>query len=70
MSIPPASDADLLAFLIDQKETTAYKVAQETGIAKSALSDVLNGKKGFTKSMIGVLSDYFGADRSVLLQNF
>jgi HTH-type transcriptional regulator / antitoxin HigA len=69
-AIPPASDADLLAFLIDQKETTAYRVAKETSIAKSAISDVLNGKKGFTKSMVSVLSDHFGVDRSVLLQNF
>lgn len=30
-AIQKSSDAQLLAFLIDQKETTAYKVAQETG---------------------------------------
>jgi HTH-type transcriptional regulator/antitoxin HigA len=68
-AIEPASDADMLRHLLDAKGVTQAELSQETGIAKSSISEVLAGKKPFSRQMIRKLSSYFKIDASVLAGN-
>ena len=68
-AIGPASDAEMLQHLLDSKEITQAKLSKETGLAKSSLSEVLAGKKSFSRQIIRKLADYFGVDVSVLAAN-
>jgi HTH-type transcriptional regulator/antitoxin HigA len=64
-SIAPASDADMLRHLMEAKSVTQSQVSRETGIAKSTISEVLAGKKPFSRQMIRRLADYFHVDISL-----
>ena len=59
----------MLQHLLDSKEITQSKLSKETGLAKSSLSEVLAGKKSFSRQIIRKLADYFGVDVSVLAAN-
>ncbi len=67
--IEPASDADMLRHLLEAKGVTQAELHRGTGIPKSTISEVLSGKKPFSKALIRTLADYFGVDRSVLAIN-
>ena len=67
--IPPASDADMLRHLMDAKNVTQVELHRQTGIPKSTISEVLAGKKPFSKGTIRTLSDFFEVDASVLASN-
>ncbi|MCH7727819.1 MAG: helix-turn-helix domain-containing protein, partial [Planctomycetes bacterium] len=67
--IPPASDADMLHHLMDAKGVNQAQLSREAGIAKSTVSEVLAGKKDFTRKIIRKLADYFSVDVSVLSAN-
>jgi HTH-type transcriptional regulator/antitoxin HigA len=69
-AIEPASDADLLLHLMEAKGITQIQLSHDVGIAKSSISEVLAGKKKFSKQMIRKLADYFNVDVSVLAVNF
>lgn len=68
--IEPASDADMLQHLLDSKGVTQAEVASATGIPKSSLSEVLSGKKQFTRQMIRSLAEYFRISTGILTANF
>lgn len=68
-AIEPASDADLLRHLLEAKGVTQAQLSQAAGIAKSTISEVLAGKKPFSRQMIRKLADYFKVDVSVLASN-
>jgi HTH-type transcriptional regulator / antitoxin HigA len=68
-AISPASDADMLRHLLEAKEVTQAQLSQESGIAKSTISEVLAGKKPFSRQMIRRLADYFQVDVTVLASN-
>src|SRR4051794_23360855 len=63
-AIGPASDADMLRHLLEAKGVTQAQLSQKTGIAKSTISEVLGGKKPFSRQMIRKLADYFHVDKS------
>ena len=67
--IAPASDADMLRHLMEAKVITQAQLSRETGIAKSTISEVLAGKKAFSRQMIRKLADYFKVDVSMLAAN-
>lgn len=67
--IPPASDADMLRHLMDAKDVTQAELHRQTGIPKSTISEVLAGKKSFSKGMIRTLAEFFKVDTSVLASN-
>jgi HTH-type transcriptional regulator/antitoxin HigA len=67
--IPPASDADLLRHLMEANGATQALLNRETGIAKSTISEVLSGRKPFSRRMIRKLADYFHVDVSILAGN-
>ncbi len=64
--IGPASDADMLRHLMEAKGVTQAQLSRDTRIPKSTISEVLSGKKPFSRRLIRTLADYFGVDVSVL----
>ena len=67
--IEAASDADMLRHLLEAKGITQVEVSREAGIPKSTISEVLSGKRPFSRQMIRKLADYFKVDVSVLAAN-
>ena len=45
------------------------QLSHETGLPKSTISEVLGGKKTFSRQMIRKLADYFHVDVGVLAAN-
>jgi HTH-type transcriptional regulator / antitoxin HigA len=68
--IAPASDADMLRHLIEAKGTSQAELSRDTKIAKSTISEVLAGKKRFSRQMIHRFAEYFKVDVTVLASNF
>ena len=68
-SIAPASDADMLRHLMEAKGTTQAELSRDTKIAKSTISEVLAGKKPFSRQMIHRFAGYFKVDVTVLAAN-
>jgi HTH-type transcriptional regulator/antitoxin HigA len=67
--IEPASDAEILSHLMEAKGITQTELHRNTKIAKSTISEVLAGKKLFSRQMIRTLADYFGIPSSTLAVN-
>lgn len=67
--IQPASDADMLRHLMDAKGVNQAQLSRDAEIAKSTVSEILAGKKSFTRKIIRKLADYFSVDVSVLSAN-
>jgi HTH-type transcriptional regulator/antitoxin HigA len=67
--IAPASDADMLRHLMEAKDVTQARLSRDTAISKSTISEVLAGKKPFSRQMIRKLAGYFKVDVSVLAGN-
>jgi HTH-type transcriptional regulator/antitoxin HigA len=65
-AIEPASDADMLRHLMEAKGVTQAQLSRDAKLPKSSISEVLSGKKPFSRQMIRKLADYFGVDVSVL----
>src|SRR5581483_11506536 len=68
-AIQAPSDADLLRHLMEANGVTQTQLHRESGLAKSAISEVLAGKKPFSKGMMGALATYFHVPTSVLASN-
>ena len=68
-AIEPASDADMLRHLMEAKGITQTQLSRETEIAKSTISEVLSGKKPFSRQTIRKFADYFEVDVSILAAN-
>ena len=54
---------------MEAKGVTQIQIHKDTGLAKSGISEVLAGKKPFSKAMIGTLAPYFHVPASVLVAN-
>jgi HTH-type transcriptional regulator/antitoxin HigA len=67
--IEAASDADMLRHLMDAKEVSQTQLHQQAGIPKSTISEILAGKKPFSKAIIRTLADYFNVSPGVLAAN-
>jgi HTH-type transcriptional regulator/antitoxin HigA len=67
--IEPASDADMLRHLMEAKGVTQAEVHRGTGLPKSTISEVLAGKKPFSRQMIRKVAKFFNVDISVLTAN-
>lgn len=68
-ALPPAADADLLRHLMEAKGVSQADLHRDTGLAKSTISEVLAGKKPFSRQMIRKLAAYFEVDVSLLATN-
>jgi HTH-type transcriptional regulator/antitoxin HigA len=69
-AIEPASDADMLRHLMEAKGITQAQLSRSTAVPKSTISELLAGKKRFTRRMISKFAAYFKVDVSVLAANF
>ena len=69
-AIGPASDAEMLRHLMEAKGVTQAQLSRNTAIPKSTISEILAGKKPFSRRMIRKLACYFRVDASVLAANF
>lgn len=68
-AIEPASDADMLRHLMEAAGVAQAQLHRDTGIAKSTISEVLAGRKPFSRRTIRKLADYFHVDVRVLAGN-
>ncbi|MEX0612300.1 MAG: helix-turn-helix domain-containing protein [Pirellulales bacterium] len=68
-AIKPASDADMLKHLLAAKGVNQAELHRATGIPKSTISEVLAGKKPFSRQMIRKLAAYFQVDVTILAAN-
>jgi HTH-type transcriptional regulator/antitoxin HigA len=68
-AIEPASDADMLRHLLEAKGVSQAQLSRDTSIPKSTISEVLAGKRPFSRQMMRKLADYFKVDVSVLAAN-
>jgi HTH-type transcriptional regulator / antitoxin HigA len=69
-TIEPASDAEMLRHLMEATGVTQAQVSRHTTIPKSTISEILAGKKPFSRQLIRKLADFFQVDASVLTANF
>lgn len=67
--IRPASDAAMLKHLLDAKGINQAELHRQTGLPKSTISEVLSGKKPFSRTMIRTLAAFFQVDSSILTTN-
>ncbi|MDB5351289.1 MAG: higA [Planctomycetota bacterium] len=67
VEMPHVSDAAMLRSLMDEMGVKQVDIVRGTGISKTVLSLVLNGKRDLTREHIGVLSRYFGVNPSSFL---
>jgi HTH-type transcriptional regulator/antitoxin HigA len=65
----PATDADMLLHLMDSKGISQGDLHRGTGLAKSSISEVLAGKKPFSRQMMRKLADFFQVNVQVLAAN-
>ena len=63
--ILPPSDADLLRHFMEARNVTQSQLSREAGIAKSTISEILSGRKPFSRKIIRKLANYFRVDVSV-----
>jgi HTH-type transcriptional regulator/antitoxin HigA len=68
--IPAPSDADLLLHLMEARGISQIELHRETKIALSTISEVLSGKRRFTKPMIAKLSAHFRVEKGLFAANF
>ena len=69
-AIETASDADMLRHLMDAKGVNQIQLSRETGLSKSTISEILAGKKPFSRKIIHTLAKFFHVDIGVLAANF
>lgn len=63
--IPPATDAEVIRFLMDARGLNQSQLAAEAGIPVSVISEVLSGKRGLSRNNIGVLARHFHVSPAV-----
>jgi HTH-type transcriptional regulator / antitoxin HigA len=60
--------ADIVRHLLAEREMSVNALAKALEISQSALSDMLNGKRDWSKAAIVRLADFFGLQRGVFLR--
>jgi HTH-type transcriptional regulator / antitoxin HigA len=65
--MPTDSSAEMLRFLIESQGTTQARVAAETRIAESTISEVLGGKRELNRKHIEALARHFHVSPAVFL---
>ena len=67
--IQPASDAEMLRHLMESLGISQAELQRSTKIPKSTISEILSGKKSFSRQLVRTLADFFNVDKSVLAHN-
>jgi HTH-type transcriptional regulator/antitoxin HigA len=63
--IPPVSESAMLRHLVEARGITQSRLAAETEISMSTISEVLNGRRRFTRRQVSVVAEYFGVPQTV-----
>lgn len=66
---PDVSPADMLAHLIDAKQTTQAELARQTGVSRSTISEVLKGKRSISVENAFRLAKYFHVEPTIFLSS-
>jgi antitoxin component HigA of HigAB toxin-antitoxin module len=66
--VSDVSAADIVRHLLAERGMSVNAFAKDRGISQSALSDMLNGKRDWSKSVIVIIADYFGLNRGLFLR--
>ncbi|HET6879985.1 MAG TPA: helix-turn-helix domain-containing protein [Pirellulales bacterium] len=61
----PASDAEMLAHLLDARGMSQTELATKVGIAGSTISEVLHGKRQLRREHVARLAAFFGVSTAV-----
>ena len=69
-AIEPSSDAEMLRHLMEAKGITQSQLSKATSIPKSTISEILAGKKQFSRQLIRSFAAYFHVEASLLAANF
>ena len=67
VEMPHVSDAEMLRSLMDEKGVRQAEVVRGTGLSKTVLSLVLNGKRDLTREHIETLAKYFRVNPAAFL---
>jgi plasmid maintenance system antidote protein VapI len=60
--------SEIVRHLLGKHGVSVNAFAKQQGIAQSALSDMLRGKRDWSKSVIIRVADYFKLDRGMFLR--
>jgi HTH-type transcriptional regulator / antitoxin HigA len=65
--LPAVSEVDMLRHLIEARDITQLRLATDTGIAESTISNLLKGKRGMSRKHVEILAAYFRVSPAVFL---
>jgi HTH-type transcriptional regulator/antitoxin HigA len=66
--IPTASAADMLRHLMESRGAAQVDVSRGAKLSKPTVSELLSGKKAFTRQIVQRLAAYFDVDPAILAQ--
>jgi antitoxin component HigA of HigAB toxin-antitoxin module len=66
--MPKLSAGDIVRHLLAERSMSVNALAKAAGVAQSSLSDMLNGKRDWSKSAIVRVADYLGLQRGLFLR--
>jgi HTH-type transcriptional regulator / antitoxin HigA len=67
IQMPAVSDVEMLRHLVEANDLTQIRLAEETGIAMSTISDILRGKRKMKLSHIRAFAKRFGVKPGAFL---
>ena len=62
------SASDIVRHLLAERGQSVSAFAKEKGLSQGTLSDMLNGKRDWSKATIVTLCDHFGLNPSIFLK--
>jgi HTH-type transcriptional regulator/antitoxin HigA len=65
--LPAVSEADMLRHLIEARDITQLKLATDTRIAESTISNILSGKRAMSRKHVATLAGYFKVSPAVFI---
>ena len=65
---PECSPAEMLEHLLEARTITKARLARDTGIPRSVITNVLAGRRAISKAVAVKLAGYFGVSLSVFIQ--
>jgi antitoxin component HigA of HigAB toxin-antitoxin module len=68
VDVSGVSAADIVRHLLAERNMSVNAFAKQRGISQSALSDMLRGKRDWSKSYIVAVADFFGLNRGLFLR--
>jgi HTH-type transcriptional regulator/antitoxin HigA len=64
---PECAPAEMLEHLLEARTITKARLARETGIPRSVITNVLAGRRGISKAVAVKLANYFGVSLNLFI---